>query len=93
MECGRNGELVPSGKCADPGLPCPFVHCEVPVTVEPPIIIDPPGENMNVIVSLYKSFQFTSERILKRNKLNIYPAFQYSAAKPSLLSVKHVKLA
>ena len=56
MECGRNGELVPSGKCADPGLPCPFVHCEVPVTVEPPIIIDPPGENMNGTVSLYKSF-------------------------------------
>ena len=56
MECGRNGELVPSGKCADPGLPCPFVHCEVPVTVEPPIIIDPPGENMNRTVALYKSF-------------------------------------
>ena len=53
MECGRNGELVPSGKCADPGLPCPFVHCEVPVTVEPPIIIDPPGRKKYLIFDAY----------------------------------------
>ena len=55
MECGRNGELVPSGKCANPmqdGLPCPFVHCEVPITVGPPIIIDDEGENIIVAFSL-----------------------------------------
>ena len=49
MECGRNGELVPSGKCANPmtdGEPCPFVHCEVPITIEPPIIIDLPGREI-----------------------------------------------
>ena len=55
MECGRNGELVPSGRCANPmqdGLPCPFVHCEVPITVGPPIIIDDEGENIIVTFSL-----------------------------------------
>ena len=55
MMCGRNGELVPS-ECSKPGLPCPLVHCEVPITVEPPIIIDPPGENIDAASYLYKSF-------------------------------------
>ena len=46
MKCGKDGELVPSGRCANPlvdGRGCPLIHCEVPITRGPPIIIDPPS--------------------------------------------------
>ena len=52
MKCGRDGELVPSGECANPledGRGCPLIHCEVPITRGPPIIIDPPGRKKEYI--------------------------------------------
>ena len=51
MKCGKDGELVPSGRCSNPlvdGRGCPFIHCEVPITRGPPIIIDPPGREKNI---------------------------------------------
>ena len=52
MMCDRGGKLVPSGECSNPMLgekPCPILHCEEPITVMPPIIIDPPGRKSIVI--------------------------------------------
>ena len=52
MKCGRNGELVPSGEYSNTMLgepPCPLIHCEEPITVMPPIIIDPPGRKSIII--------------------------------------------
>ena len=55
MKCGRDGELVPSGECANPledGRGCPLIHCEVPITRGPPIIIDPPGRKKEYLFVL-----------------------------------------
>ena len=57
MKCGRDGELVPSGRCANPfedGKGCPLIHCEVPITRGPPIIIDPPGRKKYLIFDAYQ---------------------------------------
>ena len=65
MKCGRDGELVPSGECANPledGRGCPLIHCEVPITRGPPIIIDPPGRKKEYLffrTDRNKSFVFT----------------------------------
>ena len=59
MKCGRDGELVPSGECANPledGRGCPLIHCEVPITRGPPIIIDPPSRKKNI--DLFCTFHY-----------------------------------
>ena len=55
MTCDEEGNLVPADHCAEPsvhgmpGIACPLVRCEAPVTAEPPIIVDPPGMNYSTI--------------------------------------------